>query len=68
MASNTALEDRFEVLKDIGDGSFGSVALARVRGTLNLSPFLYFQRKPLKARTNFVGQVLALMLLDEEQW
>ncbi|TVY56827.1 Sporulation protein kinase pit1 [Lachnellula cervina] len=32
MASNTALEDRFEVLKDIGDGSFGSVALARVRG------------------------------------
>ncbi|KAI9738440.1 MAG: hypothetical protein M1818_005337 [Claussenomyces sp. TS43310] len=27
-----ALGDRFEVLKDIGDGSFGSVALARVRG------------------------------------
>ncbi|CZR52994.1 related to ser/thr protein kinase IME2 [Phialocephala subalpina] len=27
----TALEDRFEVLKDIGDGSFGSVVLARVR-------------------------------------
>ncbi|KAI5862374.1 kinase-like protein [Durotheca rogersii] len=26
-----ALEDRFEVIKDIGDGSFGSVALARVR-------------------------------------
>ncbi|KAI1325865.1 kinase-like protein [Xylariaceae sp. FL0255] len=26
-----ALEHRFEVLKDIGDGSFGSVALARVR-------------------------------------
>lgn len=26
-----ALEDRFEVVKDIGDGSFGSVALARVR-------------------------------------
>jgi len=26
------LEDRFEVLKDIGDGSFGSVVLARVRG------------------------------------
>ena len=25
------LEDKFEVLKDIGDGSFGSVALARVR-------------------------------------
>lgn len=26
------LEDRFEILKDdIGDGSFGSVALARVR-------------------------------------
>ncbi|KAL8901448.1 MAG: hypothetical protein Q9192_000554 [Flavoplaca navasiana] len=29
--STTCLEDRFEVLKDIGDGSFGSVALARVR-------------------------------------
>lgn len=26
-----ALQDRFEVLKEIGDGSFGSVALARVR-------------------------------------
>lgn len=25
------LEDRFEIIKDIGDGSFGSVALARVR-------------------------------------
>lgn len=25
------LEDKFEILKDIGDGSFGSVALARVR-------------------------------------
>ncbi|KAI8634179.1 kinase-like protein [Xylariaceae sp. FL1651] len=30
-AAPMALEDRFEVLKDIGDGSFGSVALARVR-------------------------------------
>lgn len=30
--SHMALEDRFEVIKDIGDGSFGSVALARVRG------------------------------------
>lgn len=28
---NLALEDRFEVLKEIGDGSFGSVVLARVR-------------------------------------
>ena len=27
----TCLEDRFELLKEIGDGSFGSVALARVR-------------------------------------
>ena len=27
----TALEDRFEVIKEVGDGSFGSVALARVR-------------------------------------
>lgn len=26
-----AIGDRFEVLKDIGDGSFGSVCLARVR-------------------------------------
>ncbi|CCU83125.1 Cyclin-dependent kinase F-4 [Blumeria hordei DH14] len=31
MTAGTALEDRFEVLKDIGDGSFGSVVLARVR-------------------------------------
>lgn len=29
--SSSCLEDKFEVLKDIGDGSFGSVALARVR-------------------------------------
>ncbi|KAI1612874.1 male germ cell-associated kinase [Exophiala viscosa] len=27
----TALEDRFEVIREIGDGSFGSVHLARVR-------------------------------------
>jgi meiosis induction protein kinase IME2/SME1 len=25
------LEEKFEILKEIGDGSFGSVALARVR-------------------------------------
>ena len=32
LPTNTmALEDRFEVLKEIGDGSFGSVVLARVR-------------------------------------
>jgi meiosis induction protein kinase IME2/SME1 len=30
-ANGMALEDRFEVLKEIGDGSFGSVVLARVR-------------------------------------
>ncbi|KAH8677377.1 kinase-like domain-containing protein [Xylariales sp. PMI_506] len=30
-SSGMALEDRFEVLKEIGDGSFGSVVLARVR-------------------------------------
>ncbi|KAH7040098.1 serine/threonine-protein kinase MAK [Microdochium trichocladiopsis] len=30
-SSNMALEDRFEVLKEIGDGSFGSVVLARTR-------------------------------------
>jgi meiosis induction protein kinase IME2/SME1 len=29
--SAVRLEDKFEVLKDIGDGSFGSVVLARVR-------------------------------------
>lgn len=29
--SLVALEDRFEVIREIGDGSFGSVALARVR-------------------------------------
>ena len=27
----SALEDRFEVIKEIGDGSFGSVHLARTR-------------------------------------
>lgn len=26
-----SLEDKFEVLKEIGDGSFGSVALAKTR-------------------------------------
>ncbi|KAJ9141882.1 Pkinase-domain-containing protein [Pleurostoma richardsiae] len=30
-SAGMALEDRFEVLKEIGDGSFGSVVLARVR-------------------------------------
>ncbi|KAL2759401.1 hypothetical protein ACRALDRAFT_1026131 [Sodiomyces alcalophilus JCM 7366] len=30
-SSMMALQDRFEVLKEIGDGSFGSVCLARVR-------------------------------------
>jgi meiosis induction protein kinase IME2/SME1 len=29
--SMVALEDRFEVMKEIGDGSFGSVVLARTR-------------------------------------
>ena len=29
--SSTCLEEKFEIIKDIGDGSFGSVALARVR-------------------------------------
>ena len=28
----STLDDRFELIKEIGDGSFGSVALARVRG------------------------------------
>lgn len=31
MMSTSCLEDRFEVIKEVGDGSFGSVALARVR-------------------------------------
>ncbi len=30
-AAMTTLEDRFELVREIGDGSFGSVALARVR-------------------------------------
>jgi hypothetical protein len=30
------LEKNFEVIKDVGDGSFGSVVLARVRGTRNM--------------------------------
>lgn len=29
--SALALEDKFEILKEIGDGSFGSVALGRTR-------------------------------------
>ena len=29
--NSACLEDKFEIIKDIGDGSFGSVALARVR-------------------------------------
>lgn len=29
--SMATLEDRFQVMKEIGDGSFGSVAVARVR-------------------------------------
>ena len=29
--SSYCLDDKFETIKDIGDGSFGSVALARVR-------------------------------------
>ncbi|KAK4902085.1 Serine/threonine protein kinase [Elasticomyces elasticus] len=30
--SGVCLEDKFEIVKDIGDGSFGSVALGRTRG------------------------------------
>ena len=30
--SAVCLEDKFEILKDIGDGSFGSVTLGRTRG------------------------------------
>lgn len=30
-ASMATLEDRFQVMKEVGDGSFGSVAVARVR-------------------------------------
>jgi meiosis induction protein kinase IME2/SME1 len=30
-SSTMALTDRFEIIKDIGDGSFGSVVLAKVR-------------------------------------
>ena len=29
--SAVCLDDKFELIKEIGDGSFGSVALARVR-------------------------------------
>ena len=31
VAAPPCLEDRFEIIKDIGDGSFGSVVSARVR-------------------------------------
>ena len=29
--SHLALTDRFEIIKEVGDGSFGSVVLAKVR-------------------------------------
>ncbi|KAK5137366.1 hypothetical protein LTR08_008944 [Meristemomyces frigidus] len=32
VSSAVCLEDKFEILKDIGDGSFGSVTLGRTRG------------------------------------
>lgn len=31
-SSGLGLEDKYEIMKEIGDGSFGSVALARVHG------------------------------------
>ena len=31
LGAMSCLEEKFEIIKDIGDGSFGSVALARVR-------------------------------------
>lgn len=31
MPAGVCLQDKFEVMKEIGDGSFGSVSLARVR-------------------------------------
>lgn len=31
--SLVCLEDKYEVIKEVGDGSFGSVALARVRSS-----------------------------------
>jgi hypothetical protein len=30
-SSNLPLTDRFEIIKEVGDGSFGSVVLAKVR-------------------------------------
>lgn len=30
-STNMALEDKYEIIKDIGDGSFGSVSLGRTR-------------------------------------
>lgn len=31
--SLVCLEDKYEIIKEVGDGSFGSVALARVRSS-----------------------------------
>jgi meiosis induction protein kinase IME2/SME1 len=54
--SSMTLEDKFEVIKEIGDGSFGSVAMARVRtagghiakrGTMvSCAPWPLFFREP----------------------
>ena len=57
-STGSALEDRFEVLKDIGDGSFGSVVLARVRSAgANVArrgtvvSYLFFSPYPVRANS-----------------
>jgi meiosis induction protein kinase IME2/SME1 len=52
--SMATLEDRFEVIKEIGDGSFGSVAVARVR-----TAGAHIARRGTMVRNSKIGGVRA---------
>ena len=59
-----SLEDRFEVIKEIGDGSFGSVVLARVRGAGASVARRGTMVGPMRVR---VPHIVSLILLDCHQ-
>lgn len=56
------LEDKFEILKEIGDGSFGSVSLARVRTAGS-----YVARRGSLVRFNVFPQAIANADTDRGQ-